>query len=491
MPIYTSEETPQKNAFLREQPPSNMHEIVKGKALLPVNPPRVERKGPHSRIIYYSESDIEIVKCFGPGCIVDLHEEMQSGHPFLFKKENRIPVLRDFAQNKAASIGHVILEALEQPDKRDMAHALLNMPTFVGFRMLDVMGLPKEGDVVFSSTATANSAHDDAVTSALRILGYTDPGKKITYHRSSTVADDGFTAFGSMRPKNGAVRFNQHAQLDDFADGVARPLAKQFFLMTLSHNKQVGDENGKSLRVLPTYDEMYHYGCISQSKGTDTFGMPVTNWGIHEQWNILMGSAMMHHVALTLKAGGKALVKVRVMKRAETLGLVALLSSLFERLEIVDVPDHSCTYVGAIFFGMTDDVKKRQRVADTIWEAMDQSPANIFCNDVVQGDPRVRENLKLCEKHRRSMMDFRATVDTLFMDCVQHLVEQLKHGRRSTQFPMKEHLLEHYGSVMGEYFCNRWLGVHEKLVPGQQMSQEAEDFLWVMQRRWSVPWHGK
>ena len=420
---------------------------------------------------------------------MDLHDEMQNGIPFLYQKQNRIAALQDFAEHKATQIGPLILQALGNDAQRRKVHAHLNMPTFVGFRMLDRMGLPQEGDVVFSSTATANSSHDDAVTSALDILGYTDAEKKITFHRSSTVTDDGSTAFGHRRPKNNAVYFNPRAHIDEFADGVARPLAEQFFSMTLRHNNGQAGNDGKPMGVFPTYDKMYHYGCISQSKSTDTFGMPVTNWGIHEQWNILMGSAMMHHVALTLKAGGNALVKVRIMKRAETLGLIALLSSLFERLEIVDVPDQSCTYAGALFFGMTSDAAKRQNVADTIWNSMDQSPANIFCNDVMQGDATVKQNLELCDKHRRSMMDCRASVDTLFMDCVQHLVEQIKHKKDPHTFPMKDELKRHHGPKMGEYFWKRWVEVNKNLL--NKMPEEADNFLWVMQRRWSIPWHGK
>ena len=475
MPISTYEQYSANEMRVEDSQHGNIHAISK-----------LNGKQQPYRTIYDSESDIEIVKCFSPGCITDLHDEMQNAHPFLYRRENRIPVLEKFAKTGAKNIGNIILEALGHDTQRNKIFHKLNTPTLSGFHVLDHMGLPDEGDVIFSSTATANSSHDDAITTALDILGFTDEKKGIKFHRSSTVANDGFTMFGHQHPKNSAVYFDPHAQLDNFADGVARPLAKQFFYLTLNHSQE-GNSN-KDLRVVPTYDKMYHYGCISQSKTTDAFGMPVTNWGIHEQWNILMGSAMMHHVALTLKPGGNALVKVRVVKRAETLGLIALLSSLFKEMKIVDVPDQSATYVGAIFFSMTDNAVKRQKVADTIWNAMDQNPVNIFCNEVMQGDKMVKNNLDICNEHRRSMMDYRSRVDTLFMDCVQHLADQIRHRRPADSFPMKHALKELYGSELGNYYYDRWVDVHIKLV--KKMPKEADNFLWVMQRRWSAPWHG-
>ena len=439
------------------------------------------------RVIYDSESDIEIVKCFCPGCIAELHDEMQNRHPFLFDRKNRIPVLEDFAENQAVSIGPLILELLKDKATRDKVHAKLNMPTFVGFRVLDHMGLPDKGDVIFSSTATANSANDDAVTTALDIMGFTDPKWNITFHRSSTASsEDGKIMFSHKDPKNPAVFFNPYAKIDDFADSVARPLATQFFSMTLHHNQI--EEDSPTMLVLPTYNKMYHYSCISQSKSTDVFGMPITNWGIHEQWNLLAGSAMMHHVALTLKPGGNAAVKVRIFKRAETLGLAALLSSLFERMQIVDVTDQTCTYAVALFFNMTDNVDKRLKVADTIWHAMDQDPVSVFCNDVMQGDARVKENLALCSKHRRSMMDFRGTVDTLFMDCVQSLVAQIENGNPADTFPLQDELKKYYGGKMGQYFWDRWVGVH-RLFMQHKNASEKDGFLWVMHNRWSRPSH--
>lgn len=433
------------------------------------------------KIIYVSDTSVEIIKGFCPECIVEMYREMQNAHPFLHEKQNRLPVLEAFARDKAINIGPFILEALEKdPVKKLRVNELLSMPTFVGFRILDHMGLPQKGDVIFSSTATANSCNDDAVTSALHILGFTDPDMNITFQRSSTAAWDGLTMVSRLPPRNDAVFFNPNTLLDDFADDVARSLAQQFFAMTLKLNKCT---DRFELKVLPTYDKMYHYGCISQNWTTNSLGMPVSSWGIHEQWNILMASAMMHHVALTLKPGGNAVVKVRVMRRAETLGLTALLSSLFERMEIVDVPDQICTYAGVVFFNMTHDEEKRKRVADAIWKAMDQSPAHIFCNEFMQNDDKVRTNLKACEEHRRSMMDYRSKLNTLFLDCVLNLAQQIQCKRYATTFPMLDDLVQHYGSEeRGLYFWKRWVAVHVKLVT--EMPAQTKRFLWVMQRPW-------
>lgn len=448
-----------------------------------------------SHMIYASDTGVEIIKGFCPEYIVQLYREIQNFHPSFHLRQNRIPVLKDYAEKKAKNIGPFICAALEDPLKQLRCMELLNMPAFVGFRILDTMGLPKDGDVVFSSTATANSLNDDAVTTALHIMGFTDEKKNIIFQRSSTAAIDGLTMVSRGVPKNDAVYFKPHVQLDEFPD-VARSLAKQFFDMTLklkhlSVNSSIIEtdpnsnfETANNMCVLPAYDHMYHYGCISQNWTTNDLGMPVSNWGIHEQWNILMGTAMMHHVALTLKPGGNAVVKVRVMRRAETLGLTALLSSLFERTEIVDVPDQVCTYVGAVYFNMTHDAEKRKKVADIIWEAMDQSPFNIFCNDVMMNDIKAQATLKLCETHRRSMMDYRSKFHTLFLNCVHHVAHQIVQGKPPSTFPMQEELIAHFDhdKNIGMYFWNKWVQVQQRLVEGPV--EEKKSFLSLMMRPW-------
>ncbi len=102
------------------------------------------------------------------------------------------------------------------------------------------------------------------------------------------------------------------------------------------------------------------------------------------------------------------MLKVTVFRRCETLGLVAILSSLFERLEIVDLPDQICTYVGAVYFGMTSDAELRQRVAESLWQAMDQNPGRNFC-DPLMHDCRVKVSVDLCCQHRNRMITLHLT----------------------------------------------------------------------------------
>jgi hypothetical protein len=167
---------------------------------------------------------------------------------------------------------------------------LLNEPTYVVFSILNRIGVPDDGSVVFSSTATANSGNDDAYTTALKIMGYTTDDHHITFVRSSACTTCGLTGVSKLRPKNDAVKYDPETSLDKFPD-LARSLAGQFLHMTI---------NDHELTIKPTYDVMYHNGCISQNWTTNSLGNSVSNWELHEQWNVVMTVAMMWHIAMTL-----------------------------------------------------------------------------------------------------------------------------------------------------------------------------------------------
>lgn len=410
------------------------------------------------KVTYTSDSSLEIIKTMSPRIVTDLQWDMQTLHEPLHCPYNRISVLRVWAQTEAKTLGPLVLRSLEDPAVRERVTAHLNMPTFVGFRMLDHAGLPSSDDVIFSSTATANSCNDDAVTSALHILGYTHPSHNITFQRSSTVTVSGLTAVGLKPPKNPAVQFDPNTIFQEWSK-VAQSLATQFYAMTYPSHDPLSSLT--QLPVKPHYDKIYHYGCINQSWTVNSLGTPVSNWGLHEHWNVLMTTAMMHHIICTLKPGGDAILKVRIFRRSETLGLTALVSTLFQRMEIVDVPDQICTYVGVLYFGMTDDVGLRQQVADTLWTAMDQNPSHIFCNPHMQSE-KAAANLKKCAEHRQSMMDNRARANTLFLTCLRHLCNQIAHNRHPETFPAEE-LVEYFGPARANYFKHRWIEAHLRL----------------------------
>ena len=87
-------------------------------------------------------------------------------------------------------------------------------------------------------------------------------------------------------------------------------------------------------------------------------------------------------------------------------------------------------------------------------------------------------------------MDYRSTLDTLFMDCVQHLADQIEKNIPAENFPMKEAMIKHFGSKeKGLYFWKKWTDVQNSLV--KDSPEEAQAFLWIMKRRWSSPWHGE
>ena len=75
-------------------------------------------------------------------------------------------------------------------------------------------------------------------------------------------------------------------------------------------------------------------------------------------------------------------VKFRIFKRAETLGLASLVASLFDKFDIFDNPRLVCKYVAVVYSGITSDSDLRRQVAGLLMNAMDQKLENIFFNPI-------------------------------------------------------------------------------------------------------------
>jgi hypothetical protein len=135
-------------------------------------------------ITYPHDVACQITEVLNHRPLVDLKREMQEEHRTLGARNNKIPVLIDLANSGSIpSLQRIILERIKKARCCEFIKHKLNEPTLEAFRVLDSAGLPRNGSVVFSSTATANSGNDDAVTTALNILGWCSDDKGIIYER--------------------------------------------------------------------------------------------------------------------------------------------------------------------------------------------------------------------------------------------------------------------------------------------------------------------
>jgi hypothetical protein len=319
-----------------------------------------------------------------------LRKNMQRGHADLGEKSKRAAVLKQYCDLEPDDnpLKPLIRDALKH--RRQLIKQTLNEPTFEAFKVLKIAGVPRTGDVVFSSTATANSGNDDAATAAMGILGVT---QDITLHRSSTINSTGRTGVSNLVPKYKAVQYDEHCPRDQWIT-MSRSIAHQFYGITLDY---LGRKDEAAFDVLPVYDRMYHWACISQSWTVNLFGNEVSQWALHDEFNVIITMSMMWHIAMTLKPGGQACLKIRGFQRAETYGLTALLANLFDKCTLTENSRQGCTFAVGVFEGMTADERLRRSVAGAIWNAMDQRPEHLFHHPLFQ---RSKAILPVCSRIR-------------------------------------------------------------------------------------------
>jgi hypothetical protein len=407
--------------------------------------------------------------------LCDLKKRMGEEHRDLSNKRNRYDTLLDFArQGSTSRIKEIILQKAGTQAFQDAVYYYLNNPTFEAFKVLDHVGLPPSGSHVFASTATANSSNDDAMTTALRILGWDAPEKGVTYQRTSTInLHTGLTAVGKKLPKNSAVRYDRHKRPNEWHEQ-AYDLALQFYRYSR------GDEEWDTPTVVHKHTHIYHWGCINQCYLHNAFGHEVSCWAMHEKWNVVMTMAMMWHALMTLKPGGQLCLKTRIFKRAETLGLVALISAAFGHVRMVDNPRQVCTFVTVIYDTMTENDAIRLEVANALRSAMDQSIEHIFFSEVQNKYPICRQTARMATTHRESMMETRAEANTLFLMglyCMRLLIRQrydYEHRRRRGSKKIEldtcletfhSKMLKKYGETNGQFFYSQFVKIERDMLP--------------------------
>jgi len=422
-------------------------------------------------VTYPHDIACQVVEVLNLEALIALKQEMQNEHPRLTCPQNRIPVLRELAKSGLVpKLKEIIEHRLTMDEPKRVVKRHLNQPTLEGFRVLEMAGLPLDKSVIFSSTATANSGNNDAITTALEILGWCSPEKEIVYERSSTVTMSGLTAISNVLPKNPAVCFRRDCPLDEWHK-LSYDLAQQFLQMS------TGIKKDEPPHIVHKYDYMYHWGCINQCVLESPLGHGVSCWSLHEKWNIVMTMAMMWHAIMTLKPGGQLCIKVRIFKRAETWGLVALISALFDSVRMVDNSRQCCTCVAVIFDTMTDDDNFRMVMAETLRNAMDQSIERIFMNPIQMSDPKCKNTRELCKNHAESMGFSRACHNTIFLVglyCIKELINSRFYGRNTPRLSsslakLKEITLKEYGTL-GDYFYNSFIDIEEHMHPDHRLA---------------------
>lgn len=418
----------------------------------------------------YEASIPEIMDIKG---LAQLRKNMHRCHPPLDDKWRRIGILRSYCASEPDTnpIKKFIDAALRDDRAREKIKKEMNEPTFEAFKVLRLSGLPNPGDVVFSSTATANSGHDDAMTTALGILGVTSG---IRYHRSSTVNSTGLTGVSRVRPKNKAVKFDEHCKWGSWG-ALVRSLGLQFVQVSYSYmaednpaftpNNQLFDveylasqgEMPGNLQVDPIYDRLYHWGCISQPWETNLLGNHVSQWEIHEEWNVNMTIAMMWHAAMTAKPGAQVCLKIRIFKRAETLGLTTLFANLFDDVILTENSRQTCYFAVGVFNGMTHDLELRQHVARVLWRAMDQFPEHIY-QEPLMSSAKSRHVLPLCTELRRVIVTSLCKSNSAFLVGLRVLMQCLADGSEGEFHRRYKHVLDElYTKETSDYFLREWI----------------------------------
>jgi hypothetical protein len=235
----------------------------------------------------------------------------------------------------------------------------------------------------------------------------------------------------------------------------------------------------QDLKLVPTYDRMYHWGCISQPWTNNYLGNHVSQWALHEEWNVIMTIAMMWHAVMTAKAGGQVCLKIRIFLRAETLGLTTLFSNLFERCTLTENSRQTCYFAVGIFNNMTDNTQLRLQVASILWNAMNQRPENIFQNELMF-TPRSKEMLPLCTEIRNVIVVSLARSNSAFLIGLRCLVESYTEKSTAPLLTKLKPVLDQlYNKKSSVYFISEWIKCFHRL-----KKWEIQILIRIMQGQW-------
>jgi hypothetical protein len=294
------------------------------------------------------------------------------------------------------------------------------------------------------------------------------------FENCSTCTKTGFTGVSYVRPKHTPVTFNPNTPPEEW-DALSYDLGKQLYQIS---TQTTFDEHNPVLH--DKYTHIYHWGCISQNWLKNPLGHYVSSWKIHEKWNVLFTTAMMWHAVATLQPGGQLCLKVRILRSAETLGLVSLLSALFDSVQIIDNARQKCSFAVAIYTGFNANRDMRLEMLALLRKCMTFEPSVIFFNRIQRTYDSCLDTMIKAEHIREVMIKKRAETNTVYLACLdcakQFLQRRNKRIMYDTALPL---LIDTYGEKLGQDFFHSLMIACKNLTQHQQCM-----FLSVMDNAW-------
>jgi len=390
-----------------------------------------------------------------------LKKTFNEKHKTLFERQNRVNVLQNYMDYECKNELMKEKISIAILNNHNLIKKTLNEPTFRCLEFLEKAGIPAEGSVIFTTNATADSANDNGIVAALKIMNC---DKNITWEHTSNVTLGGFTGVSNKPPKHPPIKFDPHVSYKDW-HAYTYSLAQQMF--HLSH-----DEYDR-------YTHIYHWGCISQNWTKNPLGHYVSNWKVHEHWNHVLTMAMAWHGVACLKKGGQLILKVRIWRSAEMIGFCSLLAPMFKEFHIIDNAKQACSFAVVIFNDY--DPTHRDNVLPLLQKCMSYQPSDIYGNSwFTQNIDKCTLFLKEAEVVRQTMIDERATTSTCFLVCLYVLHNTWrKKDKRSMYQIVQPLLIDVYGSDFGSHLFERLTSISNKMT--------TDDFLKldiVMSSQW-------
>jgi hypothetical protein len=429
-----------------------------------------------THLTYPHDCACQITEVLGLDGFEQFKNEMCEEHKALFIRKNRIKVLREFVTASNSPKIHAILEErMKNAQTRDLITETLNEPTLEAFKVLEKAGLPeKDTSVVFNTTATANSGNDNAIMAAFRILGVDHKDSNIVFENCSTCTKTGFTGVSYVQPKHTPVKFNPNAPLNEW-ELVSYDLGKQLYQIS------TGTAFEEEMPILhDKYSHIYHWGCISQNWLKNPLGHYVSSWKLHEKWNLMFTIAMMWHAVATLRRGGQLCLKVRVVRSAETLGLVSLLSALFDNVQLLENARQRSTMAVAIYSGFNANLDLRIEVLKILRNCMTFEPSAIFYNRIQHEFPSCLDTMIKVQHIREEMIRKKSETNTVYLACLecakQFLQRRHKRVMYDTALPL---LIDTYGENLGRHLFDSLMIACKNLTHQQQSM-----FVTVMDTAW-------
>lgn len=395
----------------------------------------------NNSITYPHDCACQIAEIFELPALASLKVMMNEQHKHLHQKSNRVEVLSHYCENVCTvdEMKAAIRTAIAK--NPNLIEQTLNEPTFRCFEFIEHSGIPGPGSSIFVTNATADSCHDCGMIAALKIMDKLTPDIEVLNTSNATMR--GYTGVSCSKPKHEPIYFDPHTPYGEGWEAMSWDMAQQMFKASDSEHEK--------------YTHVYHWGCISQNWTRNPLGNYVSNWNLHEHWNLLNTMAMMWHGVATLKHGGQLVLKVRVFRRGETLGLCALLSCLFDSYKIIDNAKQQCSFAVVIYDGFKSHL--REQGMATLRKCMSFNLSDIYCSQLFLYHADICQAFLVeAQAVREAMIKQKAVTSTAFLVCLQSLNTALRKRDPRILFQIVHPLfIEAFGHYHGNHLFQELL----------------------------------